>query len=120
MSDNIIRFLFDKTNKIENSQVKKPMGVSLINDNFKKRDENNKKSFKKTLLNVKKNIEEEKTNKDNAEDVIISSSLVNLIEESGKIGRIVEEEIASHPRLNDILKDGTEISSEPLEKKKRG
>jgi ornithine cyclodeaminase/alanine dehydrogenase-like protein (mu-crystallin family) len=119
MADNIIGVLYDKANRIESSQVKKPAKISSIINNCKKKNEGNKKSFKKALLDADKHLlEEEKLHKDNTDSVIISSSLAHLIEENNIIGPILKEKIASNPRLKEILREKTGRSSEPLDRSK--
>ncbi|MDS0524410.1 hypothetical protein NNC19_01890 [Clostridium sp. SHJSY1] len=116
MAIDIIRILYEKASKVENSQVKKPAVISAVSNNYKKKNEQTKKNFKKALVNAQKDIYEKPEHKEDVNEVIIDSSLTNLIYENSHLGTIVQEEIAKNPRLSNLLKDKSKINREPLDK----
>lgn len=116
MANDITHILYEKVNKIENSQVKGPATISGISNNYKKKNENNKKSFKKALVNARKDLDSKEEHHDTNDEIIVESSLVNLIHENSNLGTIMEEEIAKSPRIKEVIKDKSKTNSEPLDR----
>ncbi len=90
--------------KAENSKVSSANGTTRIKKEGEDKNRSNQ-NFKHDLqMASKKIIEVEAEKVDEEQDIIVSSSLSEKLEEQKRIGKLVEEKFVNNPNVNNLIK----------------